>query len=81
MIKEVLCQDLQEHCGTDKATFDLINMIKFSDQVHEGNDEETMSLVNQLNNETIAEEKKVNQATAKTNSNPPSLSQNKKAKQ
>ena len=27
VIKEVLCQDLQEHCGTDKATFDLINMI------------------------------------------------------
>ena len=31
VIKEVLCQDLQDHCGSDKATFDPINMIKFSD--------------------------------------------------
>merc|ERR1712240_477313 len=47
-IKKVLCQDLQEHCGTDRATFDLINMLKFSDQIHDGKDEETISLVNQL---------------------------------
>ena len=84
----MLCQDLQEHCGTDRATFDLINMLKFSDQIHDGKDEETISLVNQLNSNTQDNEtdvsrlnkvpsktnkkKKVNKVTNHTNLNSPS---------
>ena len=81
MIKQILCQDLQEHCGTDEATFHLINMMKFSDDVHEGKDEETINLVTKLNHETQLENeifeqeryKRVKAATTKTNENFPPL--------
>ena len=63
----MLCQDLQEHCGTDKATFDLINILRYSDQVHDRKDEETISLLNQLNLEKENKETKVNKVPNKTN--------------
>ena len=81
MIKQKLCQDLQEHCGTDEATFHLNNMMKFSDDVHEGKDEDTINLVTKLNHETQLEseifeqerDERVKAATAKTNENFPPL--------
>ena len=81
MIKQILCQDLQEHCGTDEATFNLINMMKFSDDVHGGKDEDTINLVTKLNHEAQLEREKFEQerdervkaTTAKTNVNFPTL--------
>ena len=42
-------------------------MLRFSDQIHDGKDEETISLVNQLNVETKDKETKVNKVPNKTN--------------
>ena len=48
MLNTVICQYLQEFVGEDKATYNLINMLQFSDQVHKGEDEDTLNLVARL---------------------------------
>ena len=56
-------------------------MMRFSDDVHEGKDEDTINLVTKLNQETQLEneifeqerDKRVKAATAKTNENFPPL--------
>ena len=50
----------------------LLICLDFFAQVHDGNDEETISLVNQLNVETINKENKVNKAPSNTNTKVPS---------
>ena len=89
MIKQVIIQDIQEHYGEDEVTLSLINMMRLSDKVYKGRDEDTLNLSTKLNNEAIAEGKKYEQergkkvkvATAKNKSNFPPLSKTKPSNQ
>ena len=59
-LNQAIDEDLQATLGTDKATIELINMIRFNDRVHEGKDEATIHLVSKLEAETNAEETQYN---------------------
>ena len=76
-----LAQNLQDseeiHCGTDKDTISLINMLTYNDNIHLGIDEPSLILANQLQKEMDKENSKPEEGIDSlkiTNDNFPSLS-------